>query len=78
MEQSSEWIDDQQLCSSPFSWQEGYVAFSYSESDIPVVTDDIKNQEIYHQKETFLNEYKRLLTQFEIEWEEQDIFKELE
>jgi hypothetical protein len=38
----------------------------------------IQNQEIHHRKETFLDEYRRFLTAFEVEWDEQYIFKELE
>ena len=38
----------------------------------------IQNQEIHHRKETFLEEYKKFLKVFEIEWDEQYIFKEPE
>ena len=76
--ESSKWIKDQKFCSFPFAWQEGYGAFSYSKSQIPAVVGYVKNQEIHHQKETFLDEYRRLLTLFDIEWDERYIFKELE
>jgi putative transposase len=55
--ESSKWIKTNNLCSSPFAWQEGYGAFSYSKSQMPAVVRYIKNQEIHHQKETFLDEY---------------------
>jgi putative transposase len=76
--ESSKWIKDQKFCSFPFAWQEGYGAFSYSKSQIPAVVGYIKNQEVHHKKETFLDEYRRLLTLFDIEWDERYIFKELE
>jgi hypothetical protein len=38
----------------------------------------IQNQETHHQKETFLDEYRHFLKVFEIEFEEQYIFKEPE
>jgi hypothetical protein len=38
----------------------------------------IQNQEIHHRQETFLEEYRKFLKTFEIEWDEQYIFKELE
>jgi hypothetical protein len=38
----------------------------------------IQNQKAHHKKETFLNEYKRFLKAYEIEYEEQYIFKEPE
>jgi hypothetical protein len=38
----------------------------------------IQNQEAHHKKETFLVEYTRFLKAFEIEYDEQYIFKEPE
>ncbi|MGY3211467.1 IS200/IS605 family transposase [Mucilaginibacter sp. HD30] len=76
--ESSKWIKAQKLCSSPFAWQEGYGAFSYAKSQVRDVVTYIKNQEKHHQKETFLDEYRRFLTRFEIEWDEQYIFNEPE
>jgi len=76
--ESSKWIKNQSLCSQPFAWQEGYGAFSYAKSQVPDVIRYIKNQDIHHQKETFLDEYRKYLTLFEIDWDEQYIFKELE
>ncbi len=61
-----------------FRWQEGYGAFSYSRSQINTVANYIENQEEHHNKKTFLEEYKQLLELFEIEYNEQFIFKELE
>jgi REP element-mobilizing transposase RayT len=76
--ESSKWIKQQNLCPVPFAWQEGYGAFSYSKSQVPDVVRYIKNQEAHHKKETFLDEYRKFLTLFEIDWDEQYIFKELE
>ncbi len=76
--ESSKWIKEQKLCKSPFYWQEGFGAFSYSKSHVDEVIRYIQNQEKHHEKETFLQEYRRFLAAFEIEWEEQYIFKELE
>ena len=76
--ESSKWIKEQKLCKSPFYWQEGFGAFSYSKSHVDDVIRYIQNQEKHHENETFLQEYCRFLAAFEIEWEEQYIFKELE
>ena len=76
--ESSKWIKDKNFCAIPFSWQEGYGAFSYSKSQVDEVVRYIQNQETHHQKETFLDEYKHFLKVFEIEYEEQYIFKEPE
>ncbi len=76
--ESSKWIEDENLCSYPFAWQEGYGTFSYAKSQVANVIRYIQNQEIHHRKQTFLDEYRQFLTAFEIEWNEQYIFKELE
>ena len=75
---SNKWIKENKLCKQPFAWQEGYGAFSYGKSQVPDVIKYIQNQEAHHRKETFLEEYRRFLKVFEIEWDEQYIFKELE
>lgn len=74
--ESSKWIKDRKFCVVPFSWQEGYGAFSYSKSHVQHVIRYIQNQEAHHKKETFLNEYTRFLKAFEIEYNEQYIFKD--
>jgi len=76
--ESSKWIQEQNLCNRPFAWQEGYGAFSYAKSQVADVIRYIQNQEIHHRKETFLEEYKKTLTAFEVEWDERYIFKEPE
>jgi putative transposase len=75
--ESSKWIKANNFCKA-FAWQEGYGAFSYSKSHADNVIRYIQNQEIHHRKENFLDEYRRLLTAFEIAYEEQYIFKEPE
>ncbi len=76
--ESSKWIKTQGFCAQPFARQEGYGAFSYSKSQIPDVVSYVMNQEVHHKKITFLDEYRKLLTLFEIDWNEQYIFKELQ
>jgi hypothetical protein len=66
------------LCPAIFRWQEGYAAFSYSRSQIKVISEYIENQEEHHKKKTFLDEYKSFLDLFEIEYNERYIFKLME
>ena len=73
--ESSEWINKEKLSSSIFRWQDGYGAFSYAKSQIPVVCTYIENQEEHHRKKTFLEEYKEMLKEFEVDYNEQYIFK---
>ena len=75
---SSKFINDQKLVKGRFEWQEGYGAFSYGKSQASDVIAYIHNQEIHHQKRTFLEEYKELLKKFEIAYDECYIFKPLE
>jgi putative transposase len=76
--ESSKWIKTQRVCSVPFAWQEGYGAFSYSKRQAPEVIQYIMNQEKHHQKKSFLDEYKDFLNAFEVDWNDQYIFKEPE
>jgi REP element-mobilizing transposase RayT len=76
--ESSKWIKENKLSTAPFAWQEGYGAFSYSKSHVSDVIRYIQNQEAHHKKEIFLDEYRRLLKAFEIQYDEQFIFKEPE
>lgn len=72
---SSLWINENKLVDRKFSWQEGYGAFSYSKSQISAVATYIENQELHHKKKTFIEEYIKILQDFEIEFDEKYIFK---
>jgi len=74
--ESSKWINENGFCISAFAWQEGFGAFSYSKTHVPEVIRYIQNQEAHHKKETFLDEYKKMLKAFEVEYDERYIFKE--
>jgi len=75
---SSGWINDNKLVKNKFAWQEGYAAFSYSQSHLKNVINYIKNQEEHHRKITFLDEYRSFLKLFEVEYDERYILKEPE
>ena len=75
---SSEWINKEKLVVGRFSWQEGYGAFSYSKSQIPQVIKYIDNQEKHHGKRTFIEEYRKILNDFGLEYDEKYIFKPIE
>jgi len=72
---SSQWINNSKFSKSRFEWQSGYGVFSYSKSQIPEVIQYIQNQKVHHQKVSFLDEYKSILKKFEVEYDEQYIFK---
>jgi putative transposase len=73
---SSKWIKSNGLCTSQFAWQEGFGAFSYSKSYVQNVIRYIQNQEAHHKTENFLDEFRRHLKAFEVEYDERYIFKE--
>jgi len=48
----------------------GYGAFTYSIKEKDTIINYIKNQKEYHKTETFHDEFKRLLTENGIEFDE--------
>ncbi|HEX7906191.1 MAG TPA: IS200/IS605 family transposase [Chitinophagaceae bacterium] len=76
--ESSKWIKENKFCKSSFAWQEGFGAFSYSKTHVDRVIRYIQNQETHHRKEAFLDEYRKMLKAFEIDYDERYIFKEPE
>lgn len=75
---SSKWINENRLVPGRFSWQEGYGGFSYSKSQIAAVANYIENQEKHHKKKTFVEEYLKILKDFEIDYDERYILKSIE
>ena len=72
---SSKFINDKKLVRGKFSWQEGYGAFSYSHSHIQDVYNYILNQKDHHKRKTFKEEYLELMKKFEIDYNENYLFK---
>lgn len=75
---SSLWINENKFVVGKFSWQEGFGAFSYSQSQISRVSKYIENQETHHKKKTFREEYLDFLKAFNIEYDERYVYKEIE
>ncbi|MDZ4204739.1 MAG: IS200/IS605 family transposase [Bacteroidales bacterium] len=72
---SSLWVNENRFVRGKFTWQEGFGAFSYAKSQIPVIAQYIENQKQHHSKQTFHEEYISLLKEFDIEFDERYIFK---
>ena len=51
-------------------WQEGYGAFTYSIREKDMIINYVKNQKEHHKNESFYDEFKRLLTENGIEFDE--------
>jgi REP element-mobilizing transposase RayT len=73
---SSKWINQKRFIPFRFAWQESFAAFSYCRNEIGTVARYIENQQQHHMKESFLDEYRRMLRSFEVDYDEQFIFKE--
>ncbi|MBN2730190.1 MAG: IS200/IS605 family transposase [Bacteroidales bacterium] len=71
---SSNFINKKSLVPGRFSWQEGFGAFSYAESQIENVYNYIQNQEQHHSKKSFKDEYLEFLEEFQVEYEEKYLF----
>jgi len=56
------------------SWAEGYCALTYSIRDKDMIVNYIKNQQEHHKKVSFEDEYRSLLRENGIEWDEKYIF----
>jgi len=54
-----------------FAWQEGYTAFTVSESQLQHLREYIRNQEKHHCKMTFQEELAKLLTAHRIKFDAQ-------
>ncbi len=52
------------------NWQESYGAFTNSSKEKDTIINYIKNQKEHHKSESFYDEYKRLLIENQIEFDE--------
>jgi REP element-mobilizing transposase RayT len=58
---SSKWVKTQSSNMASFHWQDGYGLFSLSASHVPAAKAYVLGQEAHHQKESFKEEFLRLL-----------------
>ena len=67
---SNGWIREKELFPRFNGWQDRYGAFTASHADKDRLIEYIKNQQEHHRKESFLDEFRRLLTEAGIEFDE--------
>ena len=67
---SSKWINEQQFIKGKFNWQGGYGAFSFAKSQRDIVIKYIMNQEEHHRTRSFKEEYIKILTDFNVAYED--------
>ncbi|MBE8713486.1 IS200/IS605 family transposase [Sphingobacterium hungaricum] len=75
---SSEFVNKERFTKHRFQWQEGYGAFSYSRSQIDNVVKYILNQKEHHKKVSFQEEYRKMLKDYSIDYDDKYVFKDLE
>ena len=72
---TSRFINDKAWIPGKFRWQDGYGAFSVSQSALEQVRGYIRNQEQHHSSRTFSEEYLALLEKHNISYDEKYIFR---
>ena len=70
---SSIWMKESGKFPDFEGWQVGYGAFTYSEREKDKIINYVKKQKEHHKKETFYDEYKRLLIENGIEFDEKHL-----
>lgn len=70
---SSKWIKTKGSKYKDFYWQDGYGGFSLSYSGVSSIKTYILNQKKQHEKISFLDEYKALLEEYGITYDERYI-----
>ncbi|KAA6345039.1 hypothetical protein EZS27_007381 [termite gut metagenome] len=67
-------IKEKRFIKCQFQWQEGFGAFSYSQSALNNVIQYIQGQEEHHKKRSFREEYMEFLRKFEIQFNDEYVF----
>ena len=67
---SSRWVKPKAPGYKNFAWQNGYGAFSVSSSKKRIVIKYIANQKEHHKKQTFKEELRTFLDEYEIDYDE--------
>jgi REP element-mobilizing transposase RayT len=71
---SSKWMHEEFPILHLFAWQDGYGAFTVSQSNLSEVIRYIQNQREHHRKKTFQEEYLELLQRHGIEYDERYVW----
>lgn len=71
---SCKWLKAQSPNLATFAWQRGYGAFSVGPSNLGALRHYIDNQEEHHRKRTFQDEFRALLVDCGIEFDERYVW----
>jgi putative transposase len=67
---SSKWLNDTKMRNRSFGWQDGYSAFTVSQSQTERVAEYIRHQEKHHRTKSFREELVLLLKGHEVSYDE--------
>jgi len=67
---TSKWIKEHNIFPGFTNWQSGYGAFTHSQREINAIIEYIKRQEEHHKKTSFRDEYRSLLGDAGIEFDD--------
>jgi REP-associated tyrosine transposase len=71
---SSAWIKEQSPPLRNFHWQNGYAAFSVSQSHLNRVHQYIEDQKRHHRQTTFEDEYRAFLKKYQVKYDERYVW----
>ena len=71
---SSRWMKTKGEKYQNFYWQDGYGAFSVRQSELQVVSNYIANQKEHHNKRSFKDEYREVLKEHGVEFDEKYVW----
>ena len=72
--ESSKWLKEQSSDLAAFYWQSGYGAFSVGPRELDTVTAYIANQESHHATESFQDEFRRVLAEYRVDYDERYVW----
>lgn len=72
---TSRFINEKGWYAGKFQWQEGFGAFSVSQSGLEQVRKYIRNQAEHHRRQSFAGEYEELLAKYGINYDKLYLFE---
>jgi REP-associated tyrosine transposase len=72
---SSAWLNAKNRSLHKFGWQDGYAAFTVSQSQVPRVSKYIRDQKRHHQRMDYKSELLALLEKHHVEYDERYLWR---
>ena len=72
--ESSKWLKEKSAALTQFYWQNGYGAFSVSPRELETMKTYILNQEAHHASESFQDEFRGILAEYRVDYDERYVW----